>query len=235
MWKVVFFLRYRDDMDRAEAERRFAGSHAEIVLETPGLLRYVQNSVLDTGGPGQSAGGRPLADAYAAMWFADRDAYLAATQTPQWQRAAEDAGEIFDVDWISGGWAAESEERVKREGLGAPQDGIGTPPGGIKLVGILRYRSDRERDDLNAYWASTHGDIALAIGQLGHYTQNHAIRPALGDSLAFDGFSEAWFADDATYQEGVNSPEWTALAEDGPNLFAGGANAVVVKERVLRG
>jgi len=81
MWKVVFFLRYRDDVDRAEAERRFAGSHAEIVLETPGLLRYVQNSVLDTGGPGQSAGGRPLADAYAAMWFADRDAYLAATQT----------------------------------------------------------------------------------------------------------------------------------------------------------
>jgi hypothetical protein len=33
----------------------------------------------------------------------------------------------------------------------------------------------------------------------------------------------------------VNSPEWAALAQDGPNLFAGGANAVVVSERVLRG
>jgi uncharacterized protein (TIGR02118 family) len=237
MHKIVFFLRFRDDVDRSEAERRFAGEHADLVKAIPGVVRYVQNPVVTSATLAGADSDRPAVDAFAAVWFAGRDTYLAATASSEWERAGQDAREIFDADWLSGGWTAEIEERVKREGLGAPGDGVGTPPRGpIKLIGILRYRPDMDREDCNAYWAGPHGDIALTIGQIGHYTQNHAIRPVLGDTLAFDGFSESWYADSATYEEAMASPEWKRLGEDGDNLFDMSAfRSVIVEERVLRG
>jgi uncharacterized protein (TIGR02118 family) len=237
MHKIVIFLRFRDDVDRAEAERRFAGPHAELVLEVPGLLRYVQNPVVTAATLAGADDEQSWVDAFVAMWFADGDGLAAALESPQWAAAGDDAAEIFDVEFIASGWAAEIEERVKREGLGAPRDGVGTPPRGpIKLIGILRYRADMDRDECNRYWATTHGDIALTISQIGHYTQNHAIRPLMAPALAFDGFSESWYADEATYREAMASPEWERLGADGDNLFdMGDFKSVIVEECVLRG
>jgi uncharacterized protein (TIGR02118 family) len=236
MFKIVFFLRFRADVDRADADRRFAGDHAQLVLAIPGLLRYVQNKVLTASTNAGISSEKPLVDAFAAMWFADRDAYVAAIESPQWQRAAEDAAEIFDIQWLSEGWAAEIEERLKREGLGAALDGVGTPPRGpVKLIGILRYRSDMTREQCNAYWASTHGDIAMTVSQIGHYTQNHAVAPIGADHLAFDGFSESWYADQASYEEAMASTPWKELEADGDNLFDMSVfKSVIVEERVLR-
>lgn len=236
MYKIVFFLRFRQDVDRANAERRFAGDHADLGLAIPGLLRYVQNPVLTASTNAGVSSEEPLVDAFAAMWFADRDAYLAATESAAWQRAAEDAAEIFDIDWLKQGWAAEIEERIKREGLGAAEDGVGTPPRGpVKLIGILRYRSDMSREQCNAYWASTHGNIAMTVSQIGHYTQNHAIAPIGAERLAFDGFSESWYADESSYEEAMASAPWKELEVDGDNLFDMSVfKSVIVEERVLR-
>lgn len=222
-------------MDRAEAERRFAGDHGQLVLAIPGLLRYVQNRVLTASTNAGVSSEKPLVDAFAAMRFADRDAFEAATESPAWQRAAEDAAEIFDLEWLSEGWAAEIQERIKREGLGAAHDGVGTPPRGpVKLIGILRYRPDMSREACNAYWASTHGDIALTVSQIGHYTQNHSIAPLGAERLAFDGFSESWYADQASYEEAMASP-WKELEADGDNLFDMSVfKSVIVEELVLR-
>jgi hypothetical protein len=236
MHKIVFFLRFREDVDRAAAESRFAGDHAQLVLAIPGLLRYVQNDVLTASTNAGVSSEKPLVDAYAAMWFADREAYAAAAESPAWQRAAEHAAEIFDLEWLSEGWGAEIEERIKREGLGATRDGVGTPPRGpVKLIGILRYRSDMDRDRCNAYWAATHGDIALTVSQIGHYTQNHAIGPIGAERLAFDGFSESWYADQTSYEEAMASSPWKELEADGDNLFDMSVfKSVIVEERVLR-
>jgi len=236
MYKIVFFLRFRADVDRADADRRFAGDHAQLALAIPGLLRYVQNKVLTASNNTGVSRDKPLVDAFAAMWFADRGAYLAATESPQWLRAAEDAAEIFDIEWLSEGWAAGIEERLKREGLGAALDGVGTPPRGpVKLIGILRYRADMTREQCNAYWATTHGDIAMTVSQIGHYTQNHAIAPIGSERLAFDGFSESWYADQASYEEAMASAPWKELEADGDNLFDMSVfRSVIVEERVLR-
>ena len=94
-----------------------------------------------------------------------------------------------------------------------------------------------ERDDCNAYWAGTHREFAVRIKQIGHYTQNHAIRPAAGsERLAFDGFSESWYENAGVYEEAMGSPEWAALGADGDNLFDMSLfESAIVEERVLKG
>jgi uncharacterized protein (TIGR02118 family) len=173
--KVVWFVRFRQDRDRDEIDRRWANEHAALCLKVPGVQRYVQNPVVTTATLEGASDGPPPFDGFAAFWWADRDSYLAAVETPEWQAVLDDSRELFDVEWTLDGMGAEIEERVIREGLGAEGDGVGTPPRGpVKLIGLLQYRKDMSRDEANAYWAGTHTDIAVKIAQIGHYTQNHA-------------------------------------------------------------
>jgi uncharacterized protein (TIGR02118 family) len=236
--KVVWFVRFRQDRDREEMDRRWAGEHAALCVAVPGVVRYVQNPVVTTATLEGAVDGPPPFDGFAAFWWKDRDAYLAALDTPEWQAVMDDGREIFDTEWTLDGRGAEIEERVVREGLGAPGDGVGTPPNGpIKLIGFLRYRTDMDRDECNAYWAGTHRELAVQIKQIGHYTQNHAIRPAAGsERLAFDGFSESWYENAGVYEDAMGSPEWAALGADGDNLFDMSLfESAIVEERVLKG
>jgi uncharacterized protein (TIGR02118 family) len=236
--KVVWFVKFGGDRDPAEADRRWAGEHAALCVQVPGVQRYVQNPVVTTASlEGAEDGPRPF-DGFAAFWWADRDAYLAAMDSPEWQAVLDDGRELFDVEWTVDGMGAEIEERVVREGLGAKGDGVSTPPGTpIKLIGLLQYRKDMSRDDANAYWAGTHRAFAVKITQIGHYTQNHAIRPAAGsDRLAFDGFSESWYENSSVYEEAMGSPAWADLGTDGDNLFDMSLfQSAIVHERVLAG
>jgi uncharacterized protein (TIGR02118 family) len=236
--KVVWFVKFRSDGDRAELDRRWATDHAALCVKVPGVLRYVQNPVVTTATLAGASDAPPPFDGFAAFWWADRDSYLAAMDSPEWQAVMEDGRDLFDVQWTLDGRGAEIEERVVREGLGAKGDGVSTPPRGpIKLIGFLQYREDMTRDEVNAYWAGTHREIAVKIKQIGHYTQNHAIRPAAGsDRLAFGGFSESWYADTDTYEEAMGSPEWAELGADGDNLFdMSRFESAIVEERVLKG
>jgi uncharacterized protein (TIGR02118 family) len=232
--KVVWFVKFLGD--RGDADRRWA-MHGSLWLALPGVVRYVQNPTITAATlEGVSAADPPF-DGFSAAWWPDREAYLAAARSSEWRDVVEDAREALDLDWTVDGMSAEIEERVIREGLGARGDGVGTPPGGVKLIGLLKYRPDLGREDANAYWAGTHGSIAVTIEEIGHYTQNHAARPAAGSRrLGFDGFSESWYADVATYEQAMASPEWKALGDDGPNLFdMTQFKSAIVEERVLRG
>ena len=238
MHKVVWFVRFREDADREELDRRWATEHAELCAQVPGVVRYVQNPVVTKATLEGAADGTPPFDGFSAFWWEDRDAYLAAMESPQWQAVLDDARGLFDMTWTFGEMGAEIEERIIREGLGAKGDGISTPPRGpIKLIGLLRYREDMSREAANAYWAGTHREIAERIRQIGHYTQNHAIRPAVGaDRLGFDGFSESWYADRGVYEEAMASPEWAELGADGDNLFdMSRFRSAIVEERVIKG
>ena len=128
MHKVVWFVRFRQDRDREEMDRRWAGEHAALCVAVPGVVRYVQNPVVTTATLEGAVDGPPPFDGFAAFWWKDRDAYLAALDTPEWQAVMDDGREIFDTEWTLDGRGAEIEERVVREGLGARGDGVGTRP-----------------------------------------------------------------------------------------------------------
>jgi hypothetical protein len=237
MIKHTTFMTFRPELDRDVADRRWLDELAPIQLSLPGLERYVQNPVSIATTNDGAVEGPPGFDGMTSMWFTDMAAFDAALGSEEWAAAERCAGEIFDASWRGGEASAEIEERVRRVGMGAVADGVSTPPGDpVKLVGLLRYRSDRTREEANNYWRTTHGRIALTIGEMGHYTQNHAIRGTGGrHAPAFDGFSEAWFADLDTYAGAMGSAPWRSLVADGPELFDMTVFCSgIVRERVLK-
>ena len=237
MLKHTSFLKFRAELDRDDADRRWRDELGPLVLAVPGLERYVQNPVVITTTNDGAVEGPPGFDGLGSMWFTDMAAFDAALESPEWAAAGACAAQIFDTSWRNGEASAEIEERVRRVGMGAVADGVSTPPGDpIKLIGLLRYRADMSREDANNYWRTTHGRIALTIAEMGHYTQNHAIRGTAGRFVpAFDGFSEAWFADFETYERAMASTPWQNLTADGPELFDMSVFlSGIVRERVLK-
>jgi uncharacterized protein (TIGR02118 family) len=236
MIKHTSFMTFRAGLDRAEVDRRWRDELGPLVLSVPGLERYVQNPVVLTTTNAGVIDGPPGFDGMGSMWFTDMAAYDAALDSPQWAEAGRCASELFDLAWRDGAASAEIEERVRRVGMGAVADGVSTPPGNpIKLVGLLRYRSDLTRESANNYWRTTHGRFALRVADMGHYVQNHAIRGSGGrHEPVFDGYSEAWFADLATYERAMASDEWRDLEADGPELFDMSVFvSAIVEERVM--
>ncbi len=239
MLKTVWFARFREGLDPAVANQRWAEDHAQLMLRLPGVARYVQNVSVSVAASTGASEEKPPFDGFSAVWWLDRSSYLRALSSPEWKTVSEDASELFDTDWMRG-MSAEIDERVMRVAMGAKPDGVSTPPPGpIKVIGVLRYRPGMRRDEANEHWVRTHGDLALSISEIGHYVQNHAARPLRGNEgtpLAFDGYSEAWLKDAETLERAVASPEWGRLSEDGPNLFDLSAIlSATVEERVLRG
>jgi uncharacterized protein (TIGR02118 family) len=162
--KVVWFLRFRSDGDRGELGRRWAEEHAALAVAVPGVDRYVQNRTVTNATREGASPGEPPFDGFAAFWFRDRDAYLAAVGSPQWQALVADATELFDVEWGSG-MGAEMEERVVRAGLGAnairPASGAdhwtstGSPSPGTRTTTSFTTRWRRRSGRTSAPTATT--------------------------------------------------------------------------------
>ena len=93
----------------------------------------------------------------------------------------------------------------------------------LKVIFLLKFRPDRDPEEVRRWWRSEHGALALKNLGMKRYVQNHFVGPidpqrALG-GLAFDGCVEVWFESREAYEATMASPEWKALEEDGPNGF----------------
>jgi hypothetical protein len=215
VYKIVQAMRFAPGTDREDGLEQWLGDHAELGRRVPGVRRYVQNAVtasLDLVGIDTSI---PNAfDGYACVWFDDRDAYAAATTSEEWAAASADAATLFDAEF-AGGEIAHAEERVIVDG----------PYGPIKTVWFCSFPSEVRRDPQrraksSAYWTNTHGrHFGVAVPGIGRYLQNHIIDPPSLQRPPFDGFSECWFADIATYEAMNKTPEWAAMNEDAATLF----------------
>ena len=225
--------------------REWNGEHAQLMRAVPGLDRYVHNqTVAIAEGPGAGTEA-PVIDGIACAWWVDEAALEAALGSSEWRRVLDHGREIFDPGFEHAYEAAEVEERIMRIGAGTPWSGADVPAAMCKHLGVLYFRPGMGRSEASTYWTETHGAIALKIPEIRYYVQNHAQRPVRLDGenadgrFPFDGFSEAWFTDRATFEDAHASPAWITLREDSPNLFdvdaiESGVNCVV-DERVIKG
>jgi EthD domain len=137
MFKVAWLARFPQGIAKADARRHWAEIHGPMCKRVPGIERHVQNHV--TGAlptvSGTSDEGT-LFDGYSCGWWADREAYKASMQTPEWAKLVEDGDNVFDMAWLSN-MSAQVEEHPMIEGPASP----------YKVVWIVRFKEGMNRAD----------------------------------------------------------------------------------------
>jgi uncharacterized protein (TIGR02118 family) len=93
----------------------------------------------------------------------------------------------------------------------------------IKVIFLLKFRGDRDPEDVRRWWLNEHGELALRNLGMRRYVQNHFLGPIDRDhaqgGMEYDGCVEVWFDDREALERTLASPEWKALEDDGPNGF----------------
>jgi len=221
MYKVVWLAKFPPGSDRAEMSEYWTKEHGPRFMKTPGLVRYVQNHVIEPIGAEGPSDADIAFDGYSCAWFESREAFEGAMKSPEWMDTVEDGVNVFDMEWLWGKSAALNEYIMRGEPSHFPID---RDQKRYKVVWFTKFRSDKALRDNQDYWRNHHGPLALREPLMLGYTQNH-VTAALGaegetdDPVDFDGFSESWFADKESFQKAMLTDPWKALVVDGDNVF----------------
>ena len=93
MYKCVFLIKFRPELDPDAVRLAWRTSHAELALKIPGIRRYVQNHWVETG-----LGSERTYDGTVDCWFDSREAYEASWTSPEFEALLEDDVRLFDRD-----------------------------------------------------------------------------------------------------------------------------------------
>jgi uncharacterized protein (TIGR02118 family) len=94
-----------------------------------------------------------------------------------------------------------------------------------KVIWLAKFRPDKSREEVLAWWRGHHADLAKATPGMLRYVQSHwtaGLDPTNHQPSGppfWDGHAEHWFVDKASYDAAMASPEWKLTLEDGPNGF----------------
>lgn len=241
MYKVVWFARFLEGMDKHEARRHWREIHGPLGLEVPQIVAYVQSHAVAALGPTEE-GDAPLGfDGYSSCWFADEESYREALQSPQWAAIAADSPILFESDSFRG-MCAVLDERTIVDGDYGP----------LKAVWVIRFKDEIRRDpartrEAHEHWIETHGGrFGRDVPGIGRYVQNHCAAALGADGadpngeLWFDGYSECWFEDRGAFELAMSSPEWLAMNDDAVTFcdvdyILGGMSAIVEENVVTDG
>ena len=91
MYKCVWLIKFRPELDPEEVRRAWRTTHGELALKVPGIKRYVQNHWVET-----PTDGDRTYDGSVDCWFDDRESFEAAWSSPEWKALLEDDVRLFD-------------------------------------------------------------------------------------------------------------------------------------------
>ena len=104
-----------------------------------------------------------------------------------------------------------------------------------KMIFGAKRKPGMSRGDFAAYWLGPHAEKARKVPGVMRYVIN--IAPDLagsGREMAYDGFAEAWFANEDDMRRSGRSPEIREVLADEPNLFDLSTRfSVIVEENVI--
>jgi uncharacterized protein (TIGR02118 family) len=103
MHKLIFAITFKGD--KQQGFEHWSARHSKLLLDIPGVVKYVQNEkVLDLGGD--------RFDGVAELYFEDEAAYEAAMASSYWNDVVQPDGDSF-VDWELTGGAIVREHRLR--------------------------------------------------------------------------------------------------------------------------
>ncbi len=89
----------------------------------------------------------------------------------------------------------------------------------FKVIWLMKFRDDRDPEEMRKWWLEHHGAIALESPGLRQYVQNHWIEPVESGEMLYNGHVDAWFDSEEAFYETINSPSWLRLNDDAPDGF----------------
>jgi uncharacterized protein (TIGR02118 family) len=104
LFKLVFAVMFKDGEKEASFDH-WINNHPPLILEIPGVVKYVQNEILE------DLGGTTF-DGISEIWFEDKAAYDAAMASEHWANVVQPDGNNF-LNWEKTG-AAVMKEHVLR-------------------------------------------------------------------------------------------------------------------------
>lgn len=104
-----------------------------------------------------------------------------------------------------------------------------------KMIFGAKRKPGMSREEFGAYWLGPHAEKARKVPGIARYVINLA--PDLsgsGREMPYDGFAEAWFANEEDMRSSNRSPELKAVLDDEPNLFDLSTRfSLIVQENVI--
>ena len=91
MYKCVWMIKFRPDLDPEAVREAWRTTHAALALQVPGIRRYVQNHWI-----ADSSGWEPTYDGTVDCWFDNKESFEAAVSSPEWTTLLEDDLRLFD-------------------------------------------------------------------------------------------------------------------------------------------
>lgn len=102
----------------------------------------------------------------------------------------------------------------------------------IKLVALVRRKSDLSKEAFADYWVNVHAPLAAAIPGMRGYRINIAGDAGDMPAAAYDGSAEIWFDSREAMLAGLASPENDIAAKDTEN-FLDHLEFLVVDEHII--
>jgi len=219
MVKALSFFRRKPGMSVEEFQGYWRAHHPDVVLELPGIRRYVQSHTLRSG----YRKGIPIYDGIAEVWFDDTAAMRALAGTDVY--AAVRADEARFIDHSTMGLIITEEHVIKD----APT------PVGVKNVEFVKRKPGMGVEPFQRYWREVHGPLGAAIPMVRRYVQSHTRRAAYesGRAPAYDGVAITWFDDTQAMRASAETAEYARVRADEPNFIAPDPPFIITVEHVI--
>lgn len=220
MVKAVSFFKRTPGMAVEAFQAYWRTAHARVVVNMPGIRRYVQSHTLLSG----YRKGEPIYDGIAEIWFDDTRAMRAMAGTPAY--AAVQADEANFIDRSTMGLII-AEEHVIKDGP--------VPSAGVKNVEFVTHKPGLAIDAFQTYWREVHGPLGASIPMVRRYVQCHTRRSIYesGRTPAYDGVAVTWFDDTQAMRASATTPEYARVRADEANFIAPTPPFIITTEHVI--
>src|SRR5262245_46695272 len=205
MGKALSLFRRKPGMSVEEFQGYWRAHHPDVVLELPGIRRYVQSHTLRSG----YRKGIPIYDGIAELWFDDTSAMRALAGTPVYAAVRADEARFIDHGTMG---LIITEEHVIVDGP--------APAGGVKNVEFVTRKPGMAVEPFQRYWREVHGPLGARIPVIRRYVQSHTRRSAYegGRAPAYDGAAITWFDDTGAMRVSATTDEYARVRADEPNF-----------------
>jgi uncharacterized protein (TIGR02118 family) len=212
MVKSVVFFKRKAGMEVDEFQEYWRTRHPEVVLQLPGVRRYVQSHTL----PSIYRKREPVYDGIAEIWGDSLEALRAMIHDSHYQAVKADEAQFIDRSSMA---ALVTREHVIVDGSAAP----------IKSVEFVTRRPDLSVEAFQRYWQNMHGPIGATIPGLRRYVQSHALPETYARRPPpFDGVAITWFDSTDAMRHSATTQEYARTRADETNFIAPGDIPVIL-------